>query len=125
MTDRYYVVTSWEDIAAAAAPNDRDKQRVATIFSEKAFNCVVWLPEWLLDADDKDIETVEASDHLAVGGATDYSEKAWEFAQPHRDGAGGYLPKSSVTLFERGDGVESIETPQRGLTSFEGAQSDD
>jgi len=119
MTERYHLVREWSDINAASEPSGRDKQRVASIL-EGGRNCVVWLPTWLLDAEDKDIETVEASAHLAVGGAADYSEDAWEFTQSHRDGKGGYLPKASVVVFERGEGVEEIETPQRGLTSFGG-----
>ena len=118
-SERHYVVESWSDIDAASTPNGRDKQRVAALL-EDGQNCVVWLPSWLLDAEDKDIETVEASEHLAVGGVGDYSEDAWSFSQSHRDDSGSYLPKSSVVVFERGDGVTEIETPQRGLTSFGG-----
>jgi hypothetical protein len=123
MTDGYYLVREWSDIAAASKPSDRDKQRVATLL-EEGRNCVVWLPAWLLDEEDKNVETVEASEHLAVGGVEDYSEKAWSFTQSITDGSV-FLPKSTVVLFERGEDVESIETPQRGLSSFEEAQGDD
>ncbi|OYR64123.1 hypothetical protein [Halorubrum ezzemoulense] len=124
MTDGYHLVREWSDIAAATKPSGRDKQRVATLL-EEGRNCVVWVPTWLLDAEDNDIATVEASEHLAVGGVEDYSEKAWSFTQSTTDGSAVFLPKSAVVLFERGEGVESIETPQRGLASFEEAQSDD
>ena len=124
MTDGYHVVREWSDIATASKASDRDKQRVATLL-EEGRNCVVWLPTWLLDAEDKDVKTVEASEHLAVGGVEDYSEKAWSFTQSTTDGPAVFLPKSAVVLFERGEDVESIETPQRGLTSFKEAQSDD
>ena len=113
-----YLVADWEDIQQARPLSERDKQRVATIFSEQSWDHVVWLPEWLLEDGDKDVETVEASDHLAVGDVEDYTEKAWSFRQPHEADVQEYLPKSSVTVFERGRSVESIDTPQRGLGSF-------
>jgi len=124
MTDGYHLVREWSDIAAASKPSGRDKQRVATLL-EEGRNCVVWVPTWLLDAEDNDVATVEASEHLAVGGVEDYSEKAWSFTQSTTDGSAVFLPKSAVVFFERGEDVESIETPQRGLASFEEAQGDD
>lgn len=122
---RHYPVAEWADIDAADRPSERAKQRVATILSEQSWDYVVWIPEWLLEDDDKDIETVESSAHLAVGEIDDYSEKAWRFTQPHRSGdPGGYLPKSSVVVFDRVRGVESIETPQQGLAAFAGGDRD-
>lgn len=122
--DRHVIVSEWADIDRAPQVADRDKQRVATILSEQSWEHVVWIPQWVLDDSDKDIETVEASDHLAVGDIEDYSEKAWEFVQPHRQDPngvpGGYLPKSAVVVFERLRGVETIETPQQGLDAFAG-----
>lgn len=120
MTNRHIAVASWDDIDTAPEASPRAKQRVATIFTDQSWDHVVWLPSWLLEDSDKDIETVEASDHLAVGDVEDYSDDAWEFEQPHRNGLGGYLPKSSVVVFERVRGVEEIATPQKGLTAFAG-----
>ncbi|MFW6382524.1 MAG: hypothetical protein ACOCZD_00615 [Haloferacaceae archaeon] len=118
MSDRHHVVSQWSDVQEARAPSNRDKQRVATIFSEQSWDHVVWLPEWLLEEGDKNVETVEASDHLAVGDVEDYTEKAWSFRQPHAADVQEFLPKSAVTVFERHQGVERIDTPQRGLGSF-------
>ncbi|AJF28133.1 hypothetical protein SG26_20515 (plasmid) [Haloarcula sp. CBA1115] len=123
MSDSHIAVSSWDDIDAAPEASSRVKQRVATIFTEQSWDHVVWLPSWLLEDSDKDIETVDASDHLAVGDVEDYSDKAWKFEQPHRNGLGGYLPKSSVVVFERVRGVEEIATPQTGLAAF--ARGDD
>lgn len=125
MTDRYHLVSEWSDIESAPDVSDRDKQLVATILSEQAWDHIVWIPEWLLE--DKDVETVESSDHLAVGDVDDYSEKAWKFTQPHlRDGYPPklYLPKSQVVVFERVRGVEEVQTPQTGLAAFDGGGSD-
>lgn len=120
---RHVLVNGWEPIEHAPEPalTDKDKQRVATIFTEQSWDHVMWTPEWLLEDEDKDIETVESSEHLAVGDVVDYSEKAWQFTQPHREHSpGGYLPKASVVVFERATGVETIETPQTGLAAFAG-----
>lgn len=121
-------VREWTDIDAAPdVVSGVDKQRVATIFTEQSWDHVVWIPTWLLEDDEKDIKTVESSDHLAVGDVTDYSDKAWQFVQPHRDGEdglgdpGGYLPKSQVVVFERSDGLEAVDTPQADLSAFGGA----
>ena len=116
----HILVSDWEDIERAIDINERDKQRVATILSEQSWDYVVWIPEWLLE--DKNVETVEVSDHLAVGDIDDYSTKAWEFRQRHLTRNGDYpadfLPKSQVVVFERGAGVDAIETPQVGLTEW-------
>ena len=120
MSDRHIVVSEWGDIDSVDVAEPA-KQRVATIFSEQSWDAVIWIPDWLLDADDTDIATVEASDHLAVGDVTDYSDKAWQFCQAHREGAPEmFLPKSSVVVFERARGVEAIDTPQTGLGAFVG-----
>ncbi|GAA3882728.1 hypothetical protein [Haloarcula argentinensis] len=124
MTDRHIAVSSWDDIDAAPEASPRAKQRVATIITEQSWDHVVWLPSWLLEDSDKDIETVEASDHLAVGGVEDYSDDAWQFAQTHRNVLPEFLPKSSVVVFERARGVEEISTPQTGLTAFAGDADD-
>lgn len=117
--DRHVLVAAWADIDAAPDASDRAKQRVATIVSEQAWDHVVWLPTWLLDDADKDIATVENSDHLAVGDVEDYSTKAWQLTQRHREGAPeSFLPKSQVVVFERLRGVETIATPQAGLSAF-------
>lgn len=121
MSNRHIAVAEWADIEAAPDVSDRDKQRVATILTEQEWDHVVWVPTWLLEDGDKDVETVEASDHLAVGEISDYSEKAWRFVQPHREGSpGGYLPKSQVAVFVRLEGMDTVETPQTGLTAFTG-----
>ena len=118
----HILVTDWDTIERATGVSERDKQRVATILSEQSWDYVVWIPEWLLDDSDKDVETVEASDHLAVGDVDDYSEKAWQLWQPHRfEGLrepSAFLPKSSVVVFERATGVDAIDTPQVGLTEW-------
>ena len=122
MTDRHIAVAQWADIDAAPDLDGPAKQRVATIFTEQAWAHVVWVPTWLLEDTDKTIETVAASDHLAVGAVEDYSAKAWQLTQPHiQAGTGGeFLPKSSVVVFERVHGVDTIETPQTGLGAFAG-----
>ena len=116
----HIIVSDWDDIEHAPEASARDKQRVATIFSEQSWDYVVWIPEWLTD--EKAVETVEASDHLAVGDVDDYSTKAWQLWQPHRfDGRrepSAFLPKSSVIVFERATDVDAIETPQVGLTEW-------
>jgi hypothetical protein len=120
MIDRHIAVSSWGDIDTAPEASPRAKQRVAAILSEQSWDHVVWLPSWLLEDSDKDIETVEASEHLAVGDVEDYSEKAWQFTQTHRTVLPQFLPKSSVVVFERVRGVNEIATPQTGLAAFVG-----
>lgn len=123
---RYVVVEEWSDIERTPESGiyNRDKQRVATIFTEQSWGYVVWIPGWLLE--DKDVETVESSDHLAVGDVDDYSEKAWRLWQPHRNEGvtepNEYLPKSEIVVFEWARGVETIETPQQGLAAFAGVE---
>jgi hypothetical protein len=122
----HIVVSSYEDLERASRPSDRACQRVATIFSEQSWDYVLWIPEWLLEEPDKEITTVQGSDHLAVAGdVEDYSQKAWRLWQKERigtdadlEGASAFLPKSSVVVFERGVDVDVIETPQQGLTEF-------
>ena len=120
MPDRHVTVSDWADLKGAPEASEGAKHRVATIFTEQEWDAVVWIPEWLLEDDEKDIETVESSAHLAVGDVEDYSEKAWEFTQTHRNVLPQFLPKSSVVVFERPGGVEEIETPQTGLAAFGG-----
>lgn len=124
----HVIVREWTDIDRAPDTiSGVDKQRVATILSKQSWDHVVWVPTWLLEDGEKDIETVESSDHLAVGDVTDYSEKAWQFVQPHRDGQdglgdpGGYLPKSQVVVFERSHALETVDTPQADLSAFGGS----
>lgn len=125
--NRHVIVTEWADIDAAPQVSDRDKQRVATIFSEQSWAHVVWIPAWVLDDADKDIETVESSEHLAVGRVDDYSEDAWRLRQTHlSDGypPKNFLPKSAVVVFKRLlEKGETIETPQQGLDAFAGVDS--
>lgn len=124
MSDRHVVVSEYADLDRAPDVSDRERQRVATIFTEQSWEYVVWVPEWLLD--EKDIEAVESSDHLAVGDVGDYSEKAWSFGQPHRNQPRTqYLPKSQVVVFERARGVETVATPQAGLAAFAGGGDGD
>lgn len=125
MTDRVVHVTGWPALERAPEVTERDRHRVATIFTEQAWDWVVWLPEWLVD-DKDDLEPVAGSEHLFVGELEDYSPDAWQLAQPHRNegihAPSEFLPKSSVVVFERETGVEAIETPQQGLGSFEGGE---
>ena len=116
-------VGSWTDIDAAPdAVSGRDKELVASVFREQEWEHVVWIPDWLLDDADRDIELVESSDNVAVGDVSDYSEKAWRFSQPHletaTDDATTYLPKSQVVVFERLGDLDGLKTPQRGLTDY-------
>lgn len=119
----HVAVANWDSIESIQHPEltDRERQRVATIFTEQKWDNVVWMPTWLLEDGGKDVETVESSTRLAVGDVADYSEKAWSFGQPHRNQPRTqYLPKSQVIVFERAGGVDEIETPQVGLTAFDG-----
>jgi len=120
--DYHIVVSSYADIDNARRVSGAEKQRVADLFSSTSWDHIVWFPTWLLEDGDKDIETVEASDHLAVGTCEDYSAKAVRFYQPHRKDEsadpGGYAPKKSVIWFERLPSLETLETPQKGLTDF-------
>lgn len=120
----HVVVSRWVDIESARGLDSIAKQRVATIFSEQSWDYVVWIPEWLLDEDgDRDIQTVENSDCLAVGDVVDYSAKAWALRQRHVSGEDiEYLPKSQVVVFERASGVDEIQTPQAGLDAFAGGR---
>lgn len=119
----HVVVADWNDIDAAPdAVSGRDKDLVASVFRNQSWETVVWIPDWLLEDADRDIDLVESSDHLAVGNVSDYSDKAWKFSQPHletaTDDATTYLPKSQVVVFERLDKLDDLNTPQRGLTDF-------
>jgi len=119
-SSRHIVVGEYANIESAPDVDDRDKHRVATIFTEQEWDYVVWVPGWLLE--DKDVETVEASDHLAVGDVVDYSERAWAISQPHlhTPESTEFLPKSQAVIFERLPDVEAVETPQSGLAAFAG-----
>lgn len=123
MTDEEgaHVVGDWDDIDAAPV-DGRSKERVAQIFRDTEWTSVVWIPEWCLDDEDKDIATVENNDRLAVGDVDDYSDKAWRLYQPHREDEsndpGGYLPKSATVHFERLDTLGDLNSPQAGLEDF-------
>ena len=108
--DRHIAVATWDDIDAAPEVSGRDKQHVATIFTEESWDYVVWLPDWLLE--EKDVET-RGSTNLLVGDLEDYSERAWRIEQRFRDDMDptAFLPKSRAVVFERVRGVETIETP--------------
>jgi hypothetical protein len=123
--DRHVAVATWGDIDGAPEASGVAKQRVAMIFTEQSWDYVVWVPHWLLEDGDKDIATVTNSDHLAVGDVEDYSAKAWRLIQRHRERSPeSFLPKSQVIVFERLRGVETIETPQTGLSAFARGGSD-
>ena len=125
MSDRHVIVSEWSDIDTAPELSESEKQRVATIVTNQSWKYIVWVSTWLLEDEDKEIETVEASDHIVVGNIENYSEKAWLIDQPHEDiEQQQFLPKSAVVVFERLTGVEAIDTPQIGLTSFAGDRDD-
>lgn len=92
----------------------RDRETIATLLSEGA-PAVAWVEPWLCDS--KDIVPAHAHPQLFVGEVHEYSEKAICLEQPGRDPA--YLPKSASEAFVLADGVERVETPQRGLADFE------
>jgi hypothetical protein len=118
----HVVVGSWNDIDdAPGVVSGRDKDLVASVFRDQNWTYVVWIPDFILDDADRDVDLVESSDHLAAGGVSDYSDKAWKFSQPYRetatDDATSFLPKSQVVVFERLDDLD-LNTPQQGLTDF-------
>ena len=117
---RRIYVQEWADLQQADDPSDAELKRVASVFSRKSWDFVIWVPSWVLDDEDKEIETVASSDHLVgADGVEDYSEKAWQIYQRSCPW-GEYLPKSAVWVFERAEGIESIDTPQADLTAFGG-----
>lgn len=119
--DSPIVVREYADIERADALTDVERQRVATILTEQSWDHVARIASWVLDDGEKDIATVESSDHLAVGTVEDYSPKAYRLVQRHRDGSpSAFLPKSATVVFQRGAGVESVDTPQTGLAAFAG-----
>lgn len=119
----HILVGEWSDIDGAPnAVSGREKQLIASIFRKQEWQHIVWIPTWLLDDADREIGLVESSDHVAVGDVTDYSEKAWQFTQPHletpTDDATSYLPKSQVVVFERLGDLDDLRTPQTGLMEY-------
>jgi len=120
--DYHIVVSDLGDVDAARKLSGKEKELVAEKFRKTDWDHIVWFESWLLDDDDKDIQTIEASENLAVGVVEDYSEKAIRFTQPHRKDEvgdpGGYAPKKCVIWLERGPGIEDLETPQGRLGDF-------
>lgn len=121
----HVTVNDWNDIDAA--PDQvcgQDKDRIAALFRDglaDGADAIGWFPDFVLDDDDRDVDLVENSDHLAMGSVEDYSDDAWRFTQPHLSGKRDALfaPKSWTVMFERGSRMEDLETPQSGLGDFD------
>lgn len=119
-------VTEWADIDAAPSVVDgREKDLVAQLCRNGLphdYEHVVRVPDFKLEELDDEIAFVENSDRLAIGVCEDYSAKAWRLTQPHRrdDVAdyGTYLPKSWTVVFETGEGIADLDSPQQGLECF-------
>ena len=114
MSDAIHTVSEYDDLAGVADVTDRQRTQIANTLSDGA-DAVVWLPEWIVREDDKDLAPIHAHPQLYVGVVADYSENALKVSQ--HDG-GDYVPKSEAHAFRLGDGVDRIETPQSDLGSF-------
>jgi len=111
----------FEDLAADDRVPERLRTRIAGLLSDGVAH-VVFCPAWVAEDPDKAIRWVKGSaterGRLAVGRVESYSAKAWRLRQPTADEAA-FLPKSQITVFETAPGVETIDSPQRGLGAFQ------
>lgn len=118
----HIVVSDFGDVDAAPNLSGKEKQLVAELFRSTDWDSIVWFESWLLADEEKDIQTVEGSENLAVGTVEDYSEKAIRFAQPHRRDAtndpSSFAPKTCIVWLERGSRLSDLETPQAGLGDY-------
>ena len=114
MSDGIHTIAEYDDLAAVADVTERQRTQIANTLSHGA-PAVVWLPEWIVREDDKDLAPIHAHPQLYAGVVTDYSESALKVSQ--HDG-GDYVPKSEAHAFRLADGVDNIETPQSDLRTF-------
>ena len=115
MSDAIHIVAEYDDLAGVDDVTDRQRTQIANTLSDGA-PAVVWLPEWIVREDDKDLAPIHAHSQLYVGVVTDYSDRALRVSQ--HGGGGDYIPKSEAEVFRLADGVNRIETPQSDLGSF-------
>lgn len=114
MSDNIHTISDYDDLVAVDAPSERDRNQIANTLSDGA-PAVVWLPEWIVREDDKDLAPLHAHPQLYAGEVTPYSDRAFKVEQ--HDGED-FVPKSEAEVFRLADGVENIKTPQTGLGSF-------
>ena len=108
-------ITEVETAADLEAIPGRDREAVATLLSEGA-PAIVWLQSWLSDS--KALSPTENHPQVYVGEVENYSEKAYQVNQPEL-GNSDYVPKSASEAFVLADGVDAVDTPQRGLGDFD------
>lgn len=114
MTDDIHTIGDYDDLVAVDAPSERERNQIANTLSDGA-PAVVWLPEWIVREDDKDLAPIHSHPQLYAGTVMDYSENAYKLTQHD---SGDFVPKSEAEVFRLADGVSTIETPQTGLGSF-------
>ncbi len=107
-------IESYHDIASHDL-KDSTSEHITNLLNS-GLQHVVHVPEWLVEKED--LPTVGPDENLMTGRVEDHSEKSISVTTHDTEH---YLPKSRVTVFERGS--ERIDSPQQGLTDFAGGDA--
>ena len=118
MTREAIAVDDYDVLQAQRDLTDRERKRIADVLGDGVHR-VVWVPDWLLDANHYRIQPVDGTRRVFGGQITKATHKAWRVAQ---DQAAEYLPRSAVFVFERSQPVD-VDVPQGDLTDFVGGQA--
>jgi hypothetical protein len=115
---REFTVSNWSDIDSVPELETRQKERIAHVLTEDVMDVVMWIPQWVYDDDDTDIETLSGSHTLLTGTIVDYSDAAWQVSQvdADTDTQSFFIPKSESYVF-RSSG-DDVESPQQKLGGF-------
>ena len=112
--DREYTVSDWHDIDSIPELETREKERIAHVLTDGDCDVVMWIPQWVYESEETEIETFSATQQLLTGTITDYSDDAWGVVQ---SGRSFFIPKSESYVFRSGD--SDIDSPQQKLGGFE------
>lgn len=109
------LVKGYADLISDPKLEDNDPDIIARELQEHGGNdeyMVVWLPDWIVD--EKDIEPIGRSEHVASGRVDHETEKAYLLVDGRNEA---WLPKSVIHVFRAPPDVE-ISIPQCGLSDF-------
>jgi hypothetical protein len=132
---RTVTVRSWDDVDHAPMLTGPEKDAVVTVLRDTRHDSLFILPDFKRDEDDHDVVRLNADSvidvnanagRLAVGYWENYSAKAVRVTQFHRKNNpditgsnwGCYIPKSTTVVIEADGHLDSLDTPQRGLTDY-------
>lgn len=113
-TDREHTVSDWHDIDSIPELETREKERIAHVLTDGEYDVVMWIPQWVYESEETDIETLSATQQLLTGTINDYSADAWAVEQ---SGRSFFIPKSESYVFRSSD--SDIDSPQQKLGGFE------